>query len=157
VYVTHDQAEAMALGDRIVVMDHGRVAQVGTPREIYQAPATRFVAEFIGTMNRLAGSGENGRFVTAAGAIPWPEAPAGAHEILFRPEAVRLAADGETPHLAGEVISAFYMGDHTRLFVSAGEGAPLVVEAAARRHFARGDKVGLLVETGALLTLRDSA
>ena len=56
IYVTHDQAEAMALGDRIVVMEHGRVAQVGRPRDIYQRPATRFVAEFIGTMNRLSGS-----------------------------------------------------------------------------------------------------
>jgi putative spermidine/putrescine transport system ATP-binding protein len=157
VYVTHDQAEAMALGDRIVVMDHGRVAQSGTPREIYQAPATRFVAEFIGTMNRLAGRVENGRFLTGAGAIPWPDAPAAAREVLFRPEAVRLAAEGESAHLAGEVISAFFLGDHTRLFVSAGDGPPLVVEAGARRHFARGDKVGLAVEPGALLTLKDSA
>ena len=157
VYVTHDQSEAMALGDRIVVMDHGRVAQSGTPREIYQAPATRFVAEFIGTMNRLAGRVEAGRFVTAAGAIPWPDAPEGAREVLFRPEAVRLAAAGETAHLAGEVISAFFLGDHTRLFVSAGEGPPLVVEGGARLHFARGDKVGLAIEPGALLTLKDSA
>ena len=62
IYVTHDQAEAMALGDRIVVMEHGRVAQVGRPREIYQRPATRFVAEFIGTMNRLGGSVRDGAF-----------------------------------------------------------------------------------------------
>jgi hypothetical protein len=55
------------------------------------------------------------------------------------------------------VISAFFLGDHTRLFVSAGDGPPLVVEAGARRHFARGDKVGLAVEPGALLTLKDSA
>src|SRR5690606_31402540 len=53
VYVTHDQAEAMALGDRIVVMSHGRVAQTGTPREIYHKPSSEFVANFIGTMNRV--------------------------------------------------------------------------------------------------------
>jgi putative spermidine/putrescine transport system ATP-binding protein len=157
VYVTHDQAEAMALGDRIVVMDHGRVAQAGTPREIYQAPTTRFVAEFIGTMNRLAGGVEGGRFVTAAGAVPWPEAPPGAREVLFRPEAARLAAAGEPAHLAGEVISAFFLGDRTRLFVSAGDGPPLVVETGARRQFARGDKVGLTLEPGALLILKDGA
>jgi putative spermidine/putrescine transport system ATP-binding protein len=157
VYVTHDQAEAMALGDRIVVMDHGRVAQAGTPREIYQAPATRFVAEFIGTMNRLSGSVRDGRFVSAAGAIPWPDAPAGAREVLFRPESVRLAGAGEPAHLAGDVISAFFLGDRTRLFVSAGDGPPLVVETGARRAFARGDKIGLVVEPGALLTLKDGA
>jgi putative spermidine/putrescine transport system ATP-binding protein len=55
IYVTHDQSEAMALGDRIVVMNTARVAQVGSPREIYFEPQTRFVAEFIGTINRLKG------------------------------------------------------------------------------------------------------
>jgi putative spermidine/putrescine transport system ATP-binding protein len=155
VYVTHDQTEAMALGDRIVVMDHGRVAQAGTPRQIYDAPATRFVAEFIGTMNRVAGTMREGRFVTAAGAIPWPEAPPAAREALFRPESVRLAAAGEAAHLTGEVVSAFFLGDRLRLFVAAGEGAPLMVEAAARRAFQRGDKVGLVVEPGSLLTLKD--
>ncbi len=157
VYVTHDQAEAMALGDRIVVMDHGRVAQAGTPRDIYQAPATRFVAEFVGTMNRLSGSIQDGRFVSTAGAIPWPDAPPGVREVLFRPESVRLVGGGESAHLAGEVISAFFLGDHTRLFVAAGEGPPLVVETGARRHFARGDRVGLAVEPGTLLTLKDRA
>src|SRR5262249_47243266 len=61
VYVTHDQAEAMALGDRIVVMNRGKVEQIGNPREIYFQPATRFVADFIGTMNRIAGTAAKGR------------------------------------------------------------------------------------------------
>ena len=100
IYVTHDQAEAMALGDRIVVMEHGRVAQVGRPRDIYQRPATRFVAEFIGTMNRLGGSVRDGAFVTAAGSIPWPDAPAGAAEVLFRPEDVTLAETRAAPRTA---------------------------------------------------------
>ena len=155
VYVTHDQGEAMALGDRIVVMDHGRVAQMGAPREIYHAPATRFVAEFIGTMNRLAGEVKAGRFVTAAGAIPWPGLPANAREVLFRPESVRIVSEGG--HLAGEVVSAFFMGDRTRLFVAAGEGPPIVVETAERRHFARGDKVGLAVDPANVLVLKEGA
>src|SRR6202011_1172685 len=59
VYVTHDQVEAMAMGDRIAVIDHGRVCQVGTPTEIYDAPADRFVATFVGTppMNIVARNG----------------------------------------------------------------------------------------------------
>src|SRR5690606_12401552 len=76
IYVTHDQAEAMALGDRIVVMEHGRVAQIGSPREIYQKPASRFVAEFIGTTNRLTGRAENGVFSCRAGRIAWADLPA---------------------------------------------------------------------------------
>ncbi|MEE8316987.1 MAG: ABC transporter ATP-binding protein, partial [Syntrophobacteria bacterium] len=55
VYVTHDQAEAMVISDRIAVMDSGKVVQIGTPEEIYDKPANRFVADFIGTMNFMAG------------------------------------------------------------------------------------------------------
>ncbi|MEO7741334.1 MAG: ABC transporter ATP-binding protein, partial [Usitatibacter sp.] len=73
VYVTHDQAEAMALGDRIVVMEKGRIAQAGTPQEIYHHPATAFVADFIGTMNRMTRDGR---------------------EVMFRPEDVRIVAAG---------------------------------------------------------------
>jgi putative spermidine/putrescine transport system ATP-binding protein len=151
IYVTHDQAEAMALGDRIVVMEHGRVAQVGRPRDIYHRPATRFVAEFIGTMNRLGGSVRDGAFVTAAGSIPWPDAPPDTTEVLFRPEDVTLAAD--TPHLNGTVAAAFFLGDRTRLFVQVGEGRPLVVETNTRRDFQHGEAMGLNVDPRGLMAL----
>ena len=151
VYVTHDQSEAMALGDRIVVMDHGTVAQVGTPRDIYHAPATRFVAEFIGTMNRLDGRVEAGRFVTAAGAIDWPAAPPGAKQVLFRPESVRLA-DAGSGQLAGTVSAAFFLGDRTRLFIDCG-GQPVIAQSTERREFARGMPVSLAIDGDALLTL----
>jgi putative spermidine/putrescine transport system ATP-binding protein len=151
IYVTHDQAEAMALGDRIVVMEHGRVAQLGRPRDIYQRPATRFVAEFIGTMNRLTGSVHDGAFVTDAGGIPWPEAPANATEVLFRPEDVTLAA--AQPHLNGTVVAAFFLGDRTRLFIQVGEGKPLVVESSARRDFQHGEIVGLNVDPRGLMAV----
>src|SRR2546426_2509717 len=71
VYVTHDQAEAMALGDRIVVMAQGRVAQVGRPRDVYFTPQSRFVAEFVGTMNRLRGVARDGHLEVMGGRIPW--------------------------------------------------------------------------------------
>ena len=58
VYVTHDQEEALTMSDRIAVMNHGRVEQLGTPEELYERPRTRFVADFIGTTNLLAGSVE---------------------------------------------------------------------------------------------------
>ena len=154
IYVTHDQSEAMALGDRIVVMDHGRVAQIGTPREIYLAPASGFVADFIGTMNRLEGRVEAGSFVTSAGAIPWPGAPAGARHVLFRPESAQLAANG-AGHLAGTVSAAFFLGDRTRLFIDCG-GQPVIAETAERREFARNAPVRLVVDGDALLTLEDA-
>ncbi len=152
VYVTHDQAEAMALGDRIVVMDHGRVAQVGSPRDIYRKPATRFVAEFIGTMNRLSGRVEAGGFRTAGGVIPWPGAPAQASEALFRPEDTHLA-EGAEAHLNGRIDAAFFLGDRTRLFVAVGEDKPLVVETTQRRDFQRGETVALRIDPQSLLAL----
>jgi putative spermidine/putrescine transport system ATP-binding protein len=151
IYVTHDQAEAMALGDRIVVMEEGRVAQVGAPRDIYQRPATRFVAGFIGTMNRLAGRVENGTFVTAAGRIPWPDAPAGMTEVLFRPEDVALA--GADQHLTGTVEAAFFLGDRTRLFLNVGDARPLVVETGARREFRHGEQVGIAIDARGLMAM----
>ena len=153
IYVTHDQAEAMALGDRIVVMEHGRVAQIGKPRDIYQRPATRFVAEFIGTMNRLTGSMNNGRFTCKAGGIAWPEAPTNATEILFRPEDIRVVESGEATGLKGTVAAAFFLGDRTRLFVDVGEAQPLVIESTARRDFSHGDAVGLAIDPRGLLVL----
>ncbi len=153
VYVTHDQAEAMALGDRIVVMEHGRVAHVGSPREIYQRPATRFVAEFIGTMNRLTGHCGPGSFTCRAGSIAWPEAQAGATEVLFRPEDIEVAESGQAATLHGTVAAAFFLGDRIRLFVEVGEDQPLVVETAARREFSHSQQVGLLIDPRGLLVL----
>jgi len=153
IYVTHDQAEAMALGDRIVVMDHGRIAQVGAPREIYQRPASRYVAEFIGTMNRLSGSADGEVFRCAGGYVAWPDLPAGAQEILFRPEDTRIAAEGETATLHGTVSAAFFCGDHTRLFVEVGEARPLVLETPARREYRHGEPIALAIEQHGLMVL----
>jgi putative spermidine/putrescine transport system ATP-binding protein len=151
VYVTHDQAEAMALGDRIAVMENGRLAQVGRPRDIYQRPATRFVAEFIGTMNRLSGHVRDGAFVTTGGAIPWPGAPNDATEVLFRPQDVTL--DETDPHLSGTIAAVFFLGDRVRLLVQVGPGAPLVVETDARRELTHGQTVGLKVDPRGLMAL----
>ena len=153
VYVTHDQAEAMALGDRIVVMEHGRVAHVGSPREIYQRPATRFVAEFIGTMNRLTGSSAAGVFTCRAGTVAWPEAPAGATELLFRPEDIQVVEPVEHSTLKGTVAAAFFLGDRTRLFIDVGEEQPLVVETDTRRKFSHAEAVGLAIDARGLLVL----
>jgi putative spermidine/putrescine transport system ATP-binding protein len=135
VYVTHDQAEAMALGDRIVVMEKGRIAQSGTPQEIYHHPATAFVADFIGTMNRIVRDGR---------------------EMMFRPEDARVVAAGGHD-IEAKVISSFFLGDHTRLVVDAGEAAPLIVETTERRTWPRGETVHLAITPGALLAVPGQA
>ena len=148
VYVTHDQAEAMSLGNRIVVMEKGRIAQVGTPQDIYYRPSSAFVADFIGTMNRLQGRREGGELVVPNGRIPLGALQTEA--ILFRPEDVRLVAREEA-HLSGEVLSSFFLGDHTRLVVDAGGESPLVVETVERRTWPRGETVHLRLDTEAML------
>ncbi|HXZ01541.1 MAG TPA: ABC transporter ATP-binding protein [Stellaceae bacterium] len=151
VYVTHDQAEAMALGDRIVVMSQGRVAQIGTPREIYRAPADRFVADFIGVMNRLAGEVRDGAFVCAAGRLPW-NGKAPVREVLFRPEDAAIVAAAEA-QLTGSVAAAIFLGDRTRLSVDGFGAEPIIVETSGRHVFAPGDTVHLRIAEGALLSL----
>ncbi len=151
VYVTHDQAEAMALGDRIVVMSQGRVAQIGTPHQIYRAPADRFVAEFIGMMNRLAGEVRDGAFICAAGRLPW-NGRAPAREVLFRPEDAAIVAEGEG-QLTGSVAAAMFLGDRTRLAIDGLGGEPIIVETSSRQVFKPGDTVHLRIAEGALVIL----
>ncbi len=153
VYVTHDQGEAMALGDRIVVMDHGRVAQIDTPRAIYRRPATRFVADFIRAMNAVRGTVRDGMFECQAGRMPFPDrATSGPIEILFRPEDVSVVED-DARELSGRVTAAFFLGDRTRLFVEVGEPQPIVVETSSRREIHRGDPVALRVDPRGILVL----
>lgn len=152
VYVTHDQTEAMSLGDRIVVMDHGHIAQTGTPREIYARPATRFVGEFIGTMNRVAGALREGVFVCAAGAIPCPDVIGPTDEIMFRPEAVSIV-ETHIGDLKGTIISVAYQGNSTRLLIDGFGPQPLVVETNDERVFVTGDQITLAIRPHAIMAL----
>jgi putative spermidine/putrescine transport system ATP-binding protein len=150
VYVTHDQSEAMALGDRIAVMEKGRIAQIGTPRDIYYRPATRFVADFIGTMNRVQGVREGEHLRLSTGSLHL--GPRGGSEALFRPEDVRIAAAG-AGQLQARIVSAFFLGDHTRLILDVGCEQPVVAETVERRDFQPGETVEIAVDTEALLFL----
>ncbi|MCP5373011.1 MAG: ABC transporter ATP-binding protein [Hyphomicrobiales bacterium] len=141
IYVTHDQAEAMALGDRIVVMSQGRIAQIGTPRDIYHRPANDFVADFVGTVNRLP-----------AAVLAGPDLPPGP-EALFRPEDAELVGEGEG-HFSARVTSAFFLGDRTRLILDAGGGAaPVVVESTLHDPVATGATVAVRVRPGGFMRL----
>ncbi|MFG1180913.1 ABC transporter ATP-binding protein [Xanthobacter sp. V7C-4] len=154
IYVTHDQAEALALGDRIVVMRNGAIAQVGTPRDVYFRPADDFVADFVGITNRLAGTVTNGRFETAAGFIPLPPdlaspaaAPAGqgAVRLLFRPEAARLIPPPEAG-LVFEVMQVEFQGARQKVTLKDPAGARILVEAPADGVLAPGAAVGLILD-----------
>jgi len=151
VYVTHDQAEAMALGDRIVVMDHGRVAQIGTPRQIYEVPSTRYVAEFIGTMNVVGGELRGGALHFPGGRLPLRDAAAtGSREAMFRPEDLALAADDGSAQFSGEVLASLFQGDHTRLEIDVGAARPIVARIAERRDFVAGERLHFKLSTPAI-------
>lgn len=147
VYVTHDQAEAMALGDRIVVMSNGRVAQIGTPRDIYYTPNGAFVADFIGTMNRLDGDARGGRLNLPGGSMLWSGAD-GPVKALFRPEDVHVMP-ADTNHgdqaLRGTIRNVFFLGDRTRLSIEGIVSEPVIVETTSRHPFARGEAVAVRI------------
>ncbi len=143
VYVTHDQAEAMALGDRVVVMTHGRIAQIGSPHQIYHQPADRFVAEFVGLMNRVSGEWRNGWLHCAGGRIPAGEiGPDGPGDALFRPEHVRMADAGRA-HVRGRLAASFFLGDRTRFLVEGIGERPVIVDMVGPVDLAVGASIPL--------------
>jgi spermidine/putrescine transport system ATP-binding protein len=142
IYVTHDQSEALTMSDRIAVMNEGRVEQLGSPRAIYERPATRFVAGFIGTSNLLSGevkSVAGGRAVILSGngehiEVPLREglsAAAGDHlDLTVRPEKIDLrldAADCGGCRLRGTVTEVVYLGTSTNYNVVTSTGAEVTV------------------------------
>jgi putative spermidine/putrescine transport system ATP-binding protein len=151
VYVTHDQAEAMSLGDRIVVMSEGRIAQAGTPREIYHHPANAFVANFIGTMNRIQGLIVDNDFVCDAGRIAVSANDQSEAEVMFRPEDVSVSGDLATSRLNGTIEASFFIGDRTRVLVNVGQGRPVVVDRISRCDLAVGQQVGLHINVDRIM------
>jgi len=125
IYVTHDQGEALALSDQIVVMSRGRVEQIGTPRAIYETPRTRFVADFIGASNLFAGrvaSVAAARVVVRIGDVSLVSAHDGdvavdqAVTVLIRPERVRLAPrHAESNALPARVLDVVYLGEDLQI------------------------------------------
>jgi putative spermidine/putrescine transport system ATP-binding protein len=134
VYVTHDQEEALSLSDRVVVMSQGRIEQIGSPADIYNFPATPFVASFVGTLNLIAaqvidaGTGRlsiDGQEVSAA--KPISAARDGATVTLaLRPESIELGDGGGSNSLRGTVEEVSFLGSIVRIRVNLGSGGRTV-------------------------------
>ena len=150
VYVTHDQSEALALADRIVVMNHGQIEQIGTPREIYGAPATPFVAKFVGRSNLIPGSWEGDVFTPAGSRGRW--SGAGVAEVFrkegcypVKPENLTIAENGgEGVHATIHEIE--YQGMEMRMMLRnrADEGM-LEIRYRGEKEYRTGDEVTLTV------------
>jgi ABC-type sugar transport system ATPase subunit len=105
VYVTHDQVEATTMGDRVAVLQGGRLQQIGSPAEVYGKPANAFVAEFIGVpeMNFLSGNGADGRITLSDGGFDLANAPSGAVTVGLRPESLVLSREASATALPAKV------------------------------------------------------
>jgi putative spermidine/putrescine transport system ATP-binding protein len=166
-FVTHDQEEAMAMSDRVVVMNGGRAEQVGTPDQIYNSPASRFVAQFIGALNLLPATLRD----AATGAVDTPLGPlslgravaggAGAELTLaFRPESLRLtqSAPGTAlpPGFAGRLITREFLGAIVRFRAALTQDVSMVVDCFNRvgdRLPQVGEEVSLAIPPSEILVL----
>jgi spermidine/putrescine transport system ATP-binding protein len=163
VMVTHDQTEALSISDRIVVMDKGRIEQIAPPATLYDRPATKFVASFIGTMNLLQSRfvGRDGdRLHFTAGPLPLEatsesgEAPGegAVRTIGVRPEDLLAATEASTGTAPALVNSIVFHGRTLRLHAELGQGIPVVIDAPRRAEgfqFSVGDVAHISLRRGA--------
>jgi spermidine/putrescine transport system ATP-binding protein len=170
VYVTHDQEEAMALADRIAVMRDGRIEQIGSPRDVYLRPASRFVAGFIGESNffPMASAGaRQGRATLATGVeVPCADSASGHGSpaaLMVRPESIGVSpAPLPDACLPGEVLHTSFLGNFARVAVACDASPePVVAEIhgrdrAAAEQFTPGSAVFLSWEPEAATVVRDS-
>ncbi len=153
IYVTHDQAEAMVLGDRVIVMEKGGVAQAGSPRDIYFKPANTFVAGFIGSMNRIDGPITGGMLACPAGHLPVRAADAASASVRFRPESAKLVPAGQGG-LTLEIERVHFLGATQRVYLRHAEsGLALIVDGNSRLDLVPGTKVGLAVDPSNFIML----
>ncbi len=137
VFVTHDQEEAFVIGDRVAVMNEGRVVQTGKPDEVYQHPASPWVASFVGESNVLDGAASGGSAATAVGKVPLTRPVEGPCRVVIRPEHLQLAPGGP-----GVVASVEFYGHDTSYELEIG-GYRLVARAIAAPLFSPGDRVSV--------------
>ncbi len=146
-YVTHDQDEALALSDRIVVMRHGRIEQDAPPREVFERPATPFVASFMGYENLLP-----------VDAAVWPGLAAGVTHLAWRPARVAVQAaeaSAAAPTREGSVLARSYLGETTQYLVHTALGA-VKGEAHAHAAWQEGDTVSVVLDPAQAAHIRSA-
>jgi iron(III) transport system ATP-binding protein len=149
VYVTHDQDEALAVSDRVVIMKDGEIAQAGSPRELYDAPASAFIADFMGEANVVDCeilSAEGDRALIRVGAlehrIPARDARPGPARLAVRPNAITLNPAAQAP-LSGIITHSAYLGDHVEYEVKTDVGTFFVVDPTVERSLETSSSVAV--------------
>lgn len=125
IYVTHDQEEALALADTVVLMDQGTIVQTGTPQEIYLKPATAFAAEFLGVSNQLEGEATEGRLTVAGQSVPYTGTVRGRATAIFRASDIQMEEPSAPPRagtmaLSGVLEESLFLGAHYRHYIRLG-------------------------------------
>ncbi|KQN63555.1 ATP-binding cassette domain-containing protein [Erwinia sp. E602] len=149
VYVTHDQEEALAVSDKIIVMKEGHIAQQGAPRELYHSPASVFIADFMGEANILpcdVERVENGEAIVALGSrqfrVAGADARPGAAQLSVRPQFISLQA-ADSGALTGEVTHSTWLGDHVEYEVQSELGTLFIVDTQMERQLAPATRVAI--------------
>jgi spermidine/putrescine transport system ATP-binding protein len=154
VHVTHDQEEAMALAQMIVVMNEGRIEDMGPPARVYNRPATRFTANFMGESTIILGKASKTGIVTALGTVPNPGlAPGSAVNIALRPEHFHESEGSNS--FACEVQDAVFQGSFKRIIATAGPDMRITAKLPATSIAATGKPLRLAIDTAKAIVLRD--
>ncbi|MEQ8896936.1 MAG: ABC transporter ATP-binding protein [Roseovarius sp.] len=165
IFVTHDQEEALTMSDRIAVMRDGQILQIGTPKEIYDKPTHRFVADFIGDINILeaeveGAEGDQTRVRLKDGTTMLARSTGadtqGHCAVALRPESIRVAQGGEAPALTGQLENLVYMGSAHNLHLRLGSGEELVVRHGGSTDgidLSPGAQVGVVIAPGGVRVL----
>lgn len=151
VYVTHDQAEALAMSDTVFLLNGGVIEQSGSPRDIYFRPRTRFVADFIGAANLHDGAIAGGAMQTVFGPVPVDAPDAARRTICWRPEVARMGDDGA---LSGIVAQSAFQGGWLDLFVTAG-GQTLRLQVPGTHDIRDGAAIRFDVPRAGVVVLKD--
>ena len=138
IYVSHDQEEALALADTVVLMDQGMIVQVGTPQEIYLKPTTAFAAEFLGVSNQLEGEVTDGKLVVAGQSIPYTGPVRGKVTVIFRASDVQMEEPSAPPRggtvaLTGVLEESLFLGAHYRHYIRLADGMVMADSPDLRR------------------------
>jgi spermidine/putrescine transport system ATP-binding protein len=135
VYVTHSQSEAFAMADRVVIMSQGRIAQEGSARDIYRAPASRFVAEFVGRNNILTGTTTADGIDTPLGQFSLPNAPAPGQAVtmVVAADLVQISRETSQGAISCQLISEEFVGAMVTLFLEAPDGTEMKVQVPERQ------------------------
>jgi ABC-type Fe3+/spermidine/putrescine transport system ATPase subunit len=156
VFVTHDQGEALVLSDIVAVMNGGMIEQMGAPQQIYRAPATRFVADFIGGANILTGrrsSGDSGKFLADAGFSFVVPANGDCAAIAIRPEDIEILPAGKDAAGRVSVLRSRFLGNLIEYTVASSTGHRLTVRSADRAVYGEGETVELVFRPDRLVIL----